>query len=267
MAGLLTATDISPASPLPASPGGIPGREANYIDLVYLLLETIYNNYTTICLIFVPSNDYPSPGCLAPQKSLFKKSIIIAMSNRVISIGSPFPAFKKKAVVSTQKGKEFTEITNEYASAEGKWTVMFWWPKDFTFVCPTEIAEFNKKWSEFDDRDTVLIGASTDSEFVHVAWRRDHADLRDLRFPMLADTSKSLAEELGILEAEEKIAYRATFIIDPQGIVRWVSMYDLNVGRNVQEVIRVLDALQTDELCPCNWSKGEETLTAQLELN
>ena len=189
------------------------------------------------------------------------------MSNQVLSIGSQFPAFKKKAVVSIEKGNEFIDLTNEYATAKGKWTVMFWWPKDFTFVCPTEIAEFNKKNSEFADRDTVLIGASTDSEFVHAAWRRDHKDLNDLKFPMLADTSKSLAEALGILDAEEKIAYRATFIIDPQGIIRWVSVYDLNVGRNVQEVIRVLDALQTDELCPCNWNKGEETLTTQLSLN
>jgi peroxiredoxin (alkyl hydroperoxide reductase subunit C) len=97
-----------------------------------------------------------------------------------------------------------------------------------------------------------LAGASTDSEFVHAAWRRDHEDLRGLQFPILADTSKSLAEELGILEAEEKIAYRATFIVDPQGIVRWVSRYNLSVGRSVKEVLRVLDALQTDELCPCN---------------
>lgn len=186
------------------------------------------------------------------------------MSNKVLSIGSQFPAFTKKAVVSIEKGKEFEQITNEVASKDGKWLVMFWWPKDFTFVCPTEIAEFNKKASDFSDRDAVLIGASTDSEFVHAAWRRDHADLRDLKFPMLADTSKSLAEELGILDSEEKIAYRATFIVDPQGIIRWVSVYDLSVGRSVQEVLRVLDALQTDELCPCNWSKGEETLTAQL---
>ena len=189
------------------------------------------------------------------------------MSNRVLSIGEKFPAFRKKAVVSIEKGKEFTEITQEYGAAEGRWTVMFWWPKDFTFVCPTEIAEFNRNNSEFSDRDTVVIGASTDSEFVHAAWRRDHSDLRDLKFPMLADTSKSLAEELGILDNDEKIAYRATFIIDPQGIVRWVSVYDLNVGRSVQEVLRVLDALQTDELCPCNWKKGETTLTEQLALN
>jgi peroxiredoxin (alkyl hydroperoxide reductase subunit C) len=106
----------------------------------------------------------------------------------------------------------------------------------------------------------MLIGASTDTEFVHAAWRRDHNDLRDLKFPMLADTSKSLAEELGILSAEEKVAYRVTYIVDPEGIIRWVCVNDLSVGRNVNEVLRVLDALQTDELCPCNWVKGEATL-------
>ncbi|HBH22198.1 MAG TPA: alkyl hydroperoxide reductase [Cytophagales bacterium] len=185
------------------------------------------------------------------------------MQTQVLNVGNKFPEFKKTAVVSREKGKEFREITSEsLVNDEGQWTVMFWWPKDFTFVCPTEIAEFNQNYGEFRDRDTQLIGASTDSEFVHLAWRNDHEDLKGLRFPMLADTSKSLAEELGILEAEEKVAYRATFIIDPQGIIRWVSVYDLNVGRNVQEVLRVLDALQTDELCPCNWEKGEETLVA-----
>lgn len=183
---------------------------------------------------------------------------------RILSIGSEFPAFKKQAVVSLDKNNEFKEISNDIHVGKDKWMVMFWWPKDFTFVCPTEIAEFNKFNQDFADRDTVLIGASTDSEFVHLAWRKDHEDLRGLRFPMLADTSKSLAEELGILSADEKVAYRATFIVDPQNIVRWVSVYDLNVGRNVNEVIRVLDALQTDELCPCNWQKGEATLNLSL---
>lgn len=181
----------------------------------------------------------------------------------MITIGQAFPAFEKVAVVSREKGKEFQTISSESMTNEDNaWTVIFWWPKDFTFVCPTEIAEFNKAYGEFRDRDTQLIGASTDSEFVHLAWRNNHEDLRDLKFPMLADTSKSLAEELGILEPKEKIAYRATFIVDPQGIVRWVSVNDLNVGRNVKEVLRVLDGLQTDELCPCNWEKGQETLQA-----
>lgn len=185
------------------------------------------------------------------------------MQNRVLSVGSNFPTFKKTAVVSIEKGKEFVDITSEnIINEDNQWTVMFWWPKDFTFVCPTEIAEFNNAFGDFRDRDTTLIGASTDSEFVHAAWRRDHEDLRGLKFPMLADTSKSLAEELGILEPNEKVALRATFIIDPTGIIRWVSINDLNVGRNVKEVIRVLDALQTDELCPCNWEKGQETIQA-----
>lgn len=184
------------------------------------------------------------------------------MSN-FITVGMQFPEFEKTSVVSLEKGKEFKIISNE--DFKGKWAVMFWWPKDFTFVCPTEIAEFNKSFSDFADRDTELYGASTDSEYVHLAWRKDHNDLRDLRFPMIADTSKSLAEELGILNQGERVAYRATFIIDPEGIVRWVNINDLSVGRNVAEVLRVLDALQTDELCPCNWSKGEETLTQKLE--
>lgn len=183
------------------------------------------------------------------------------MQNKVISVGSRFPEFEKTAVVSLEKGKEFAPISSQDHQAAGQWMVMFWWPKDFTFVCPTEIAEFNQEADEFADRDTLLIGASTDSEFVHLAWRNHHDDLRDLKFPMLADTSKSLAAELGILEANEKVAYRATYIVDPQGIVRWVSVYDLNVGRNIKEVLRVLDALQTDELCPCNWEKGQATLS------
>lgn len=182
------------------------------------------------------------------------------MSTHMLGLGSKFPAFEKKAVVSLEKDKEFATITAEDHKKDGKWMVMFWWPKDFTFVCPTEIAEFNRRSGDFSDRDAVLIGASTDSEFVHAAWRRDHDDLRGLKFPMLADTSKSLAEELGILTEDEKVAYRVTYIVDQDGIIRWVSANDLSVGRNVDEVLRVLDALQTDELCPCNWKAGEATL-------
>jgi peroxiredoxin (alkyl hydroperoxide reductase subunit C) len=180
----------------------------------------------------------------------------------MLSVGDKFPSFVKKAAVSIEKGKEFVDLKSEELFGKDKWLVMFWYPKDFTFVCPTEIAEFNKNYEEFKDRDANLIAASTDSEFVHVAWRKDHDDLRGLKFPMLADTSKSLAEDLGILEKSEKIAYRATFIADPEGIIRFVSVNDLSVGRNVKEVLRVLDALQTDELCPCNWEKGQATLVA-----
>ena len=181
----------------------------------------------------------------------------------MIGLGEKLPEFEKLATVSLEQGKEFETIKHsDLINKDNQWSVLFFWPKDFTFVCPTEIAAFNANYEEFVDRDTKLIGASTDSEFVHLAWRKDHDDLRDLKFPMLADTSKSLSEALGILEANEKVAYRVTLIIDPHGVVRWVAAYDLNVGRNVEEVLRVLDALQTDELCPCNWKQGEETLVA-----
>lgn len=183
--------------------------------------------------------------------------------SRALSVGAAFPEFNKIANVSITPGEEFKHISNK--DFEGKWMVMFWWPKDFTFVCPTEISEFNKSYDEFAGRDAVLLGASTDSEFVHLAWRKDHPDLRDLKFPMIADTSKSLAEELGILEAEEKVAYRATYIVDPEGIIRWVNINDLSVGRNVEEVVRVLNGLQTGELIPCNWHPGEKTLTQKMK--
>ncbi len=182
--------------------------------------------------------------------------------SKMISLGEKFPSFNKKAVISIEKGKEFSDVTSEDHIKENTWMVMFWYPKDFTFVCPTEIAEFNKHYADFRDRDTMLLGASTDSEYVHLAWRKDHEDLRDLKFPLVADTSKSLAESLGILTDEEKVAYRVTYIVDPDGIIRWLSANDLDVGRNVNEILRVLDALQTDELCPCNWEKGQPTLHA-----
>src|SRR5690606_1990640 len=121
---------------------------------------------------------------------------------------------------------------------------------------------FGELNEDFADRDAVLIGGSTDSEFVHVAWRQSRDDLKAVTYPWLADIKKELCAALGILDKEEGVANRATFIVDPDGIIRFVSVNDLSVGRNPKEVIRVLDALQTDELCPCNWQKGEETLKA-----
>jgi alkyl hydroperoxide reductase subunit AhpC len=177
----------------------------------------------------------------------------------MLGVGEKFPVFSVTATVSRDKNKAFETITNE--SYPGKWKLYFFWPKDFTFVCPTEIAAFGKINNEFQDRDTQVLGGSVDSEFVHLAWRDNHEDLRDLPFPMLADVKRDLSEQLGILDPEAGVAQRATFIVDPEGIIRFVYVTDLSVGRNPQEVLRVLDALQTDELCPCNWQKGEETLT------
>ena len=176
----------------------------------------------------------------------------------MLGIGQHFPTFSVKATVSTDLNTAFQAVDN--STYKGKWLVVFFWPKDFTFVCPTEIAEFGRLNNEFKDRDAQVLGASTDSEFVHLAWRQHHKDLNSLPFPMLADVKRELTSALGIIDPAEGVAQRATYIVDPEGIIRFVMVTDLSVGRNVAEVVRVLDALQTDELCPCNWQKGEETL-------
>lgn len=176
----------------------------------------------------------------------------------MIKLGGSFPAFNLKSVTSIDS-QDFAEISHN--SHPGKWRVFFFWPKDFTFVCPTEIAEFGRLHQEFMDRDAEILGVSTDSEFVHLAWKQQHDALRDLPFPMLSDIKRELSGALGVLDESEGVAQRATFIVDPQGIIRFVMITDLNVGRNPNEVLRVLDALQTDELCPCNWKKGEKTLS------
>jgi peroxiredoxin (alkyl hydroperoxide reductase subunit C) len=178
----------------------------------------------------------------------------------MLTIGDRFPAFTAKAVVSTEPGRQFSDISER--SYDGKWKVYFFWPKDFTFVCPTEIAAFGKLDRDFRDRDAQILGVSVDSEYVHLAWRTHHADLANLPFPMVADLRRELSTALGVLDKAEGVPLRATFIVDPQGVIRFVSVNDLNVGRNPDEVLRVLDALQTDELCPCNWKKGEDTLHA-----
>jgi peroxiredoxin (alkyl hydroperoxide reductase subunit C) len=159
-----------------------------------------------------------------------------------------------------EMGDTFPLNVLEKAVNEKKKILLFWYPKDFTFVCPTEIAAFAKLNEEFNDRDAALMTASTDSEFVHLAWKRDNEDLKDLAIPMLADVGGVLSKELGILNPDALVSNRATFIADPDGIIRFVSVTDLSVGRNPDEVLRVLDALQTDELCPCNWKKGDDVI-------
>ena len=178
----------------------------------------------------------------------------------MLTVGDRLPSFALKGVVSTDPKTAFTDVTD--ASFQGKWKVLFFWPKDFTFVCPTEIVGFAELDGEFQDRDAQLLGVSTDSEFVHLAWKQSREDLGQVPFPMLADIKRELSSALGVIDRNEGVALRATFIVDPDNVIRFVSVNDLSVGRNPQEVLRVLDALQTDELCPCNWSKGEETLKA-----
>src|SRR5499426_4429161 len=184
----------------------------------------------------------------------------MSLERFMLTIGDKFPSFDLKAVARIDPKTAFKQVSDK--TDEGKWKVIFFWPKDFTFVCPTEIAAFGKLNRDFNDRDAVVYGVSTDTEFVHLAWRRSHPDLKDIPFPMLADIKREISGAFGVLDRKEGVALRATFIVDPQGVIRFVSVNDLNVGRNVDEVLRTLDALQTDELCPCNWQKGEEFLKA-----
>ncbi|WP_424810827.1 peroxiredoxin [Roseococcus sp. YIM B11640] len=184
----------------------------------------------------------------------------------MLTVGDKFPSFDLTAVKGGDEGlggpgKSFTQITSE--SDAGKWKIVFFWPKDFTFICPTEIAAFGKLAGEFADRDAVVYGVSTDSEFVHLNWRVHNADLKDLPIPMLADVKRELSTALGILDKNAGVALRATFVVDPEGTIQHVGINGLNVGRNPQETLRILDALQTDELCPCNWTKGEDALKPQ----
>ena len=184
----------------------------------------------------------------------------------MLTVGDKFPSFDLTAVKGGPEGLEgpgrsFFQVSSE--SDAGKWKVVFFWPKDFTFICPTEIAAFGKLNAEFADRDTVLYGVSTDSEFVHLNWRKYNDDIRDLPFPMLSDVKRELSLALGVLDKIAGVPLRVTFVVDPEGTIMHVSVNGLNVGRNPQETLRILDALQTDELCPCNWTKGEDALKPQ----
>jgi lipoyl-dependent peroxiredoxin subunit C len=152
----------------------------------------------------------------------------------------------------------FETITEK--SFPGKWKVIYFWPKDFTFVCPTEIVGFDKIAKQFEERDTVLLGGSTDNEFSKLGWRRDHKDLNKLGHWSFGDSKGSLVDMLGVRDRNEGVALRATFIVDPDNVIQHVSVNNLNVGRNPDEILRILDGLQTDELCPCNRNVGGGTL-------
>ena len=182
----------------------------------------------------------------------------------MLGIGDQIPEFTITGVkpgfnVHEENGvSAFEDITEK--SFEGKWKVIFFYPKDFTFICPTEIAEFAKLNEEFADRDAIVMGGSTDNEFCKLAWRREHADLNQLNQWSFADTNGSLVDGLGVRDAVAGVALRATYIVDPHGVIQHASVNGLNVGRNPKETLRILDALQSDELCACNRPVGGDTL-------
>lgn len=181
----------------------------------------------------------------------------------MLNLGDKFPQFKLTAISDVEFDKlnmdnAFVNIDNE--TYKGKWLVIFFYPKDFTFICPTEIIGFSNKKAQFDERNAQILGCSIDSEFVHWAWRKYHKPLNHLNFPLLSDIKRELCSKLGIINPESGVAERALFIVNPEGIIKFAMVTDSSVGRNPDEVLRVLDALQNGGLCQCGWTKEQKPL-------
>jgi alkyl hydroperoxide reductase subunit AhpC len=168
-------------------------------------------------------------------------------------IGAPAPSFSLDAVVE----KEFKKIG--LADYQGKWVVLFFYPNDFSFVCPTEIKGFNGALESFRKLNAEILGVSVDSKFAHLAWIK-RGDLGDLKFPLLSDATKEVSGKYGVLDRTEGTALRGLFIIDPQGALQYVVIHNRDVGRSVEETLRVLEALQTGSLCPLGWKPGKKTI-------
>ena len=182
----------------------------------------------------------------------------------MLGVGDPFPDFK---IVGVKPGfnrheengeSAFQNLTNE--NFPGKWKVIFFYPKDFTFICPTELTEFARLNKDFADRDTIVLGGSLDNEHCKLGWRREHPDLHRLPIWQFADNAGRLVRALGVLNEEKGASLRASFVVDPDNVIQHVYVTTLKVGRAPSDTLRVLDALQTDELCACNRAIGGETL-------
>ncbi|KAJ3063749.1 Peroxiredoxin-2 [Quaeritorhiza haematococci] len=191
----------------------------------------------------------------------------VAFAPPVATVRQPAPAFETEALVNG----EFKKVSlNDY---KGKYLVLFFYPLDFTFVCPTEIIAFSDRVEEFRKLGAEVVGCSIDSKFSHFAWvntPREKGGLGEMKIPLLADVTKKIAKDYGVLFEEEGIAFRGTFIIDPKQNVRVVQINDLPIGRNVDEVLRLVEAVQFtdtngDQVCPIGWKKGSKTITANLK--
>lgn len=175
-----------------------------------------------------------------------------------VYVGKPAPAFELDAYVRGEEDPRRISL----ADYDGQWVVLFFYPRDFTFVCPTEIEAFGELHEEFEGENAVVLGASTDSFYTHKAWYESDERLTGVDFPILADTAHRAAKSYGVL-TEDGAALRGTFIIDPRGVVRHALVNDLDVGRNVADTLRTLRALRTGGLCPANWEEGQATLDSE----
>jgi len=171
----------------------------------------------------------------------------------MVQVGQPAPGFALEGVLDG----EFVHVRlGDYA---GKWVVLFFYPLDFTFVCPTEIRGFSARVARFEELGAQVLGASVDSKHSHLAWAE--RDFGKLGFPLLSDIKREASEAYGVLLADKGVALRGTFIVDPEGVLRYAVVHDNSIGRNTDETLRVLEALQTGELCPVDWRPGEATLS------
>ncbi|MCM0082079.1 peroxiredoxin [Geomonas sp. Red32] len=177
--------------------------------------------------------------------------------NRFAKVGERAPYFALDALVSTEPGKEFKKLSiDDY---RGKWLVLFFYPMDFTVVCPTEIRGFNQAVGEFKKLNAEILGASIDTKYTHLAWAQ-RGDLGILNFPLLSDVKRETAQAYGCLDENEGVALRGLYIIDPEGVLQYQLVQNMDVGRSIEETLRVLQALQTGSLCPLGWKPGEKTI-------
>jgi peroxiredoxin 2/4 len=179
-------------------------------------------------------NDCSDEGCCSP-----------------LQVGNPAPDFMLEGYF---KGDKKRYALSDY---KGKWTILFFYPLDFTFVCPTELVELSKRHSEFEEINTQVLGVSVDSVYSHEAWLKE---LGDFNYPLLSDMTKEVSFNYNVLLPEEGISLRGAFVIDPDGVLQCYMVNNLAVGRNVDELLRLIRAFQTGDLCPVGWSKGKDTL-------
>ncbi len=196
-------------------------------------------------------------AALALPPAIPSSALAAPLPQQTAKVGEAAPGFTLDALVGTEKGKEFKQISLK--EFYGKWVVLFFYPMDFTFVCPTEIKGFNEAAATFKKLNAVLLGVSTDSKYSHLAWAQ-RGDLGSLQFPLLSDLKKEAAASYGCLDQQAGVALRALYIIDPEGVLQYQVVHNLDVGRSVDETLRVLEALQTGSLCPLGWKPGEKTL-------
>ena len=180
-------------------------------------------------------------------------------------VGTQLQSFSVEAF----QGFEFKKITD--ADLKGKWSVVFFYPADFTFVCPTELVDIAEKYEQFQAMGVEVYSVSTDSHFVHKAWHDASDSIRKIKYPMLADPTGALSRGFGVMIEDEGMAYRGTFVVNPEGRIKIAEIHDNNIGRNADELLRKVEAAQfvashDGEVCPAKWKKGEATLKPSIDL-